>query len=107
MGAGGLTSSMFLVDSALVNALWWKTFAGFEANPGKASCRRFFLGSLVHLLAMLGLFVLHARGVRDPCSMLSDPCSMFRSSSSSSSSGDDENKAGRLRETQEERIEPM
>merc|ERR1712216_624318 len=45
--AGGLTSWMFFVDSAVVNALWWKTFVKFESQPGKGTCRHFFLMSLV------------------------------------------------------------
>lgn len=59
--AFSLTSSMFLVDGMVVNAVWLHTFRAFYRAPDKNTCRRFFLVSMGHLLATLGLFSLHAR----------------------------------------------
>eukprot|EP00397_Hematodinium_sp_SG-2012_P039174 GEMP01042732.1.p1 GENE.GEMP01042732.1~~GEMP01042732.1.p1 ORF type:complete len:402 (+),score=64.82 GEMP01042732.1:238-1443(+) len=56
-----LTSSMFLVDGLVVNALWLYTFRTFHSAPCTQTCRRFFLASMAHLLMTLGLFSLHAK----------------------------------------------
>merc|ERR1712032_481260 len=61
LSAGGLASWMFPIGAVVPTAVWWYTFRAFEAKPTHATCRRFFLGSLSYLLAMLGLFTAFAR----------------------------------------------
>eukprot|EP00928_Gymnodinium_smaydae_P046599 TRINITY_DN31049_c0_g1_i1.p1 TRINITY_DN31049_c0_g1~~TRINITY_DN31049_c0_g1_i1.p1 ORF type:complete len:465 (+),score=67.31 TRINITY_DN31049_c0_g1_i1:119-1513(+) len=56
----GIASWMLPVGAALPSALWWHSLRSFEAKPSLATCRRFFLGSLSYLLAMLGLFTCYA-----------------------------------------------
>lgn len=61
LSAAGLASWMLPIGAVLPSAVWWHTFRAFEAKPTQATCRRFFLGSLSYLLAMLGLFTAFAR----------------------------------------------
>lgn len=57
--AAGATSWMFPISGSVVNALWTRQWWNFYANPSKASARKYFLGSLSYLVAMLSLYVVH------------------------------------------------
>lgn len=59
--ACGLASWMLPIGALLPSAFWWQSLAAFEQKPNQATCRRFFLGSLSYLIAMLGLFTAFAR----------------------------------------------
>lgn len=60
----GLASWMLPIGAFLPSAFWWRALKTFERKPSSATCRRFFLGSLSYLLAMLGLFTAFARPER-------------------------------------------
>mmetsp|Transcript_75 Transcript_75/g.136 ORF Transcript_75/g.136 Transcript_75/m.136 type:complete len:401 (-) Transcript_75:51-1253(-) len=66
IAAFGQASWMLPVGAFLPSAIWWQTLRNFERKPSSATCRRFFLGSLSYLLAMLALFTAYAR-VEKPC----------------------------------------
>jgi protoheme IX farnesyltransferase len=57
----GATSWMFPVSGSVVNALWFQQWYRFSNSPSKATARRYFVGSLWYLVAMLGLYVVHVR----------------------------------------------
>jgi len=57
----GLSSWMLPVGAFVPSAMWWQSLQAFEKKPSASSCRRFFLGSLSYLLAMLALFTAFAR----------------------------------------------
>jgi hypothetical protein len=59
--AAGATSWMFPVSGSVVNALWSQQWWRFYSQPSKVSARRYFLGSLWYLVAMLGLYVVHVK----------------------------------------------
>eukprot|EP00434_Breviolum_minutum_P008909 symbB.v1.2.007856.t1/scaffold448.1/size203282/8 len=61
MSASGAASWMLPVGAALPSAYWWHTLQAFEKNPSATTCRRFFLGSLSYLIALLALFTAYAR----------------------------------------------
>jgi len=61
LSACGFASWMLPIGALVPSAIWWKTLRDFEAKPSRGTCRRFFLGSLSYLLAMLGLFAAFAR----------------------------------------------
>lgn len=63
--ACGIASWMFPVGAAVPCAMWWRSLQAFERNPSTKTCRKFFLGSLSYLLAMLALFTCYAR-VEEP-----------------------------------------
>lgn len=56
----GLSSWMLPVGALVPTAMWWRSFLAFEKTPGVKTCRRFFLDSLLYLLATLGLFTAYA-----------------------------------------------
>eukprot|EP00922_Rhytidocystis_sp_ex-Travisia-forbesii_P052756 GHVS01078269.1.p1 GENE.GHVS01078269.1~~GHVS01078269.1.p1 ORF type:complete len:423 (-),score=42.58 GHVS01078269.1:184-1452(-) len=55
----GVTSYMFIFDSLAVNGAMYFQFKKFELKPSKGSARKFFLHSLWHLFALLGLTAYH------------------------------------------------
>jgi protoheme IX farnesyltransferase len=55
----GATSWMFPISGSVVNALWLQQWYTFYRNPSKGTARKYFLGSLWYLVAMLGLYVVH------------------------------------------------
>ena len=55
----GATSWMFPISASVANGLWIKQWWDFNAAPSKRTAKIFFLGSLAHLIAMLGLYVIH------------------------------------------------
>lgn len=57
----GLASWMLPVGAALPSGLWWRALRKFEEKPSQATCKRFFLGSLSYLLAVLALFTAFGR----------------------------------------------
>jgi protoheme IX farnesyltransferase len=59
--AMGLASWMLPIGAAVPSAIWWISLKKFEQNPSVSTCRRFFLGSLSYLLAVLVLFTAYAR----------------------------------------------
>eukprot|EP00933_Yihiella_yeosuensis_P003469 TRINITY_DN10631_c2_g2_i1.p1 TRINITY_DN10631_c2_g2~~TRINITY_DN10631_c2_g2_i1.p1 ORF type:complete len:427 (+),score=79.17 TRINITY_DN10631_c2_g2_i1:225-1505(+) len=66
MAACGHASWMLPVGAVLPSALWLHWLRAFEANPSTQTCRRFFLGSLSYLLAMLSLFTVYAQVGESP-----------------------------------------
>uniref|UniRef100_A0A0G4I7E2 Heme O synthase n=1 Tax=Chromera velia CCMP2878 TaxID=1169474 RepID=A0A0G4I7E2_9ALVE len=57
--AAGATSFMFVLSAAVPNWIFYKQFQKFEAKPSRQTARTFFLHSLWHLFALLGLGALH------------------------------------------------
>ena len=57
----GATSWMFPISGTVVNAMWGRMWWNFYQAPSKASARKYFLGSLWYLVAMLGLYVVHVK----------------------------------------------
>lgn len=60
MSACGCASWMLPVGAFFPSAFWWHSLRNFERKPTPATCRRFFLGSLSYLIAMLALFTAYA-----------------------------------------------
>merc|ERR1711971_660878 len=58
----GVVSSMFLLDATAANLFWLYFLRKFEQKPSRGRCRRFFFASLVHLLAIITFFSVHATG---------------------------------------------
>jgi len=58
--AAGLASWMLPLGAAVPSYMWWSSLKRFEANPNIATGRKFFLGSLSYLLAVLALFTAYA-----------------------------------------------
>merc|ERR550537_1466495 len=59
--ACGLASWMLPVGATVPWALWWRSLRHFDREPNAVTCRRFFLDSLLYLLATLALFTGYAR----------------------------------------------
>lgn len=55
----GATSWMFPISGSVVNGFWIKQWWDFNAAPSKKTAKTFFLGSLVHLIGMMALYVIH------------------------------------------------
>ncbi|CEL98276.1 unnamed protein product [Vitrella brassicaformis CCMP3155] len=60
--AFNVTSYMFVVSSMVPNGLLLWRFTQYDQNPSIRTARTFFRTSLVHILALLGLFVFHCKG---------------------------------------------
>ena len=53
------TSWMFPISGSVVNILWGKQWWDFHQHPSKKTAKQFFLGSLLYLVASMGLYVVH------------------------------------------------
>eukprot|EP00922_Rhytidocystis_sp_ex-Travisia-forbesii_P052755 GHVS01078268.1.p1 GENE.GHVS01078268.1~~GHVS01078268.1.p1 ORF type:complete len:417 (-),score=59.13 GHVS01078268.1:292-1542(-) len=63
----GVASHMLTLDSLVVNTVMYFQFKKFEAKPSKQTARTFFLHSLWHLFALLGLTAYHGRPASSKC----------------------------------------
>ena len=55
----GATSWMFPISGTLVNFLYCKQWHDFYTHPSRSTARKYFLGSLGYLVAIMGLYVVH------------------------------------------------
>jgi protoheme IX farnesyltransferase len=61
----GATSWMFPISASVVNGVWMKQWFDFYSKPSKVLGKKYFLGSLWYLVAMLGLYVIHVEEKED------------------------------------------